>query len=273
MTIVNRDHSFIYLKTHKTASSSTELYFITCSPLGDDSYATSKDASAFGVPMRKNNVYFRLLSSRRRFQTNENLLEKAVNFSGRHLPPVKNLVGCSRLGEHQSGDDVRVTVGSELFDSCHVVTSIRNPWDALVSSFRWRTSGKNGTAPKLHATFREFLNEQLSSSKEKENVSVAEYYHFSRHIEGESWSPTSYLYYEDLDASIDSLSRDIGLHLPRFSNQDIWAKKTNDSSDDYRAYYTDDTAEWVFESFRSFLKRFPYQFDRPSALPCGAIKL
>ncbi len=53
MTIVNRPAQFIFLKSHKAASSSLEIYFITKTPLGSDAYASAIELESYGVPDRK----------------------------------------------------------------------------------------------------------------------------------------------------------------------------------------------------------------------------
>lgn len=50
MTIIHRDYRFIFLRSHKTASPSIELFLVTATALGGDIYHTSKDIQKYDFP-------------------------------------------------------------------------------------------------------------------------------------------------------------------------------------------------------------------------------
>ena len=58
MSIINREHKFIFLKSHKTASSSIENFLIANTVLGNDIYYTSKEILSSGMPRSKDNRHY-----------------------------------------------------------------------------------------------------------------------------------------------------------------------------------------------------------------------
>lgn len=256
MTIINREKFFIYLKSHKTAGTSTEFYLITQTNLGLDVYRTSKDIKKFGFPRKRRDRAFAFYKS----QNNFSQFIKQCDGFGRVLR-----AGSSneRIKEHMSGDLVRELIGSKFFDQSTVVTNIRNPWDALVSSYKWKHQ-KDG-----NVSFPEYLERAL---KVKNNgLSFAQEYLFYPYLKGVGWRVSQVVVFEDLANSIDRLVSIFDARHPSFSQAGLYEKRMGGDRD-YRAWYTDALAERVQNHFSCFLKCFPYEYDSPGQPPAGMLR-
>jgi hypothetical protein len=256
MTIINRQKEFIYLKSHKTAGTSTEFYLITQTVLGSDIYRTSEDIARYGFPRKCKDREFAML--RRAYSV-------ARSDGFRALQAAKRRLGADlRIREHMGGEEVRRLVGSEFFDRARVVTNVRNPWDALVSSYKWRQTRRAGAAESYNVSFSEFLSRSLEVGDK--GVSEAEEYLFYPYLAGGERAVETVIPFEDLGASIDQLVANLGLTGKGFEAAGVHEKKVR-QGDDYRGWYSDAQARLLESSFSNFLERFNYDFDRPNEPP------
>jgi hypothetical protein len=133
MTIVNRPRKFIFLHARKTAGTSLEVHFVKNSKFGDDLYAGGGDFRHFGIrPMARERV---------------------------------NSV--TRLGTHDSAVRLRAKLGSALWNDCFRVVGIRNPFENLLSYWRWQQSGRGGREDPLDMSFSEWAEISLSDDMER----------------------------------------------------------------------------------------------------------
>lgn len=273
MTVVNREQQFIYLKTHKTASTSTEIFLIAHAGLGDI-YVTSRDIEPYGF----NKARHRLLTCpegapqppgpRRRAAWE--FLSRQAGKKGTSL--ARKLTGIRELRQHQSARNVRRVVGRPFFANALKVSSVRNPWDALASAYRWQVSGRGGRSEHRSASFAEFLSDWLEPRNKLGGISRAQYYLYTPYLfDGDALVVDHALFFEALDDSMRGFLERIGVNsvTPDFSR--ITAKATG-RPPDYRALYTDVLAERVNGHFATFLSHFPYSFDRPGAPPQGVTR-
>ena len=260
MTIINRNHSFIYLKSHKTAGTSTEFYLITQTDLGSDVYRTSADIKKLGFPRKRRDREFVFAN------------KKSVSGEDAgHRNKISKYFGLAsstrRIKEHMGGCSVRELVGEGVFDHSTVVTNIRNPWDALVSSYHWKKKDKNSGDRKKSVSFSEYLEGALQVKSN--GLSFAQQYLFYPYLSGKGWSVDQVIVFEDLASSIDSLLNTLGVRHPGFRGSGL-VEKSMGRDGDYRVWYTDASAERVQAHFAWFLERFPYEYDSPGVPPVGA---
>lgn len=177
---------------------------------------------------------------------------------------------CSRLS-HLSGHRIatklprhaKVVAAKELlpkafFDSLFKFAFVRNPWDLQVSSFhhirRERPHYLGG-----HEDFEGFLRWKLDPERPYQ-------YHVDTSIELQS----DYLIdlhggvvvdfigrYERLHQDFTTACERIGIPTPSLPH----ARAATDRSKDYRAYYTDETAELVARHFARDIEMLGYRFD------------
>jgi len=197
MTIIDRNKKFIYLKSHKTAGTSTEVYLITQTALGSDIYRTSKDIEKYGFAKKRRDrefASFKRALPDPRHSVSDWILATKLKFGSK-----------MRVREHMTGDDVLDLVGQDFFDQCSVVTNVRNPWDALVSSYKWQRGGRGGASRPVEYSFPEFLSWSLGVGDN--GISIAEEYLFHPYISGRGWVIDRVIFFEDLARSInDTLS-------------------------------------------------------------------
>lgn len=148
MTIVSHYHRLIFLKTMKTGGTSVEA---TLMPLLDsgDWVASGSDADPMDHP------FFRTPNRTTGWLPREKGAKKALS---RVVP-----VGAWKLNEHSSAASVRSVLGESRWCSYFKVTVERNPWDRMLSLWRWRITR---LGPR---SFDEFL-ERIESGRDDEGL-------------------------------------------------------------------------------------------------------
>ena len=177
---------------------------------------------------------------------------------------------CSRLS-HLTGHRIgakfprhaKVIAAKEMlpvavFESLFKFAFVRNPWDLQVSSFhhirRERPHLMNGITD-----FEEFLRWKLDPDRPYQfhlDTSIEQQIDYLVDLEGEII--VDYIgRYESLEDDFQFICERIGvphLTLPH-------KRKASDRADDYRSYYSDQTAALVSEHFRRDIEAFGYSFD------------
>lgn len=132
VTIVSHRYRYIFLATRKTASTSTEVSLARS--LGrEDLIDITRELNPIDHPS------FRSGGPVTRLRWAETLLKRVVARSGRY-PAL-------RLGKHASASQVAAVVGNEVWDSYTTICVERNPWDRIVSWWRWRTRHRPDDVP------------------------------------------------------------------------------------------------------------------------------
>jgi len=260
MTIISREHRFIFLRTRKTASSSIEIHLITQTDLGRDIYVTSREVLELGKAREKNSWSFVPRSVMGWYSPSKLVAKFRANIKGGGaiLP---------KLQQHDSAKRVKALVGSRFFDSALKVTPVRNPWDAIISYYFWEKGGAQGRKKASSIDWTNWFNQKVLSAQEPDRVTKAENFLFDpwMRIDG---IPVKlhFVYFEDIQSSLRKLAKIIGQPQKDFSNLSFHFKKT-DRNRDYRPLYSDRQAEAVAKKFQGYLERTGYEFDRPGLVP------
>ena len=142
MTVINRSHNFIYLKSAKTAGTAVETYLLTQTPLGGDIWHTARNILKYDLPRYRRRVVFGSLGGKL-------LAAPEIRPLARFLP--------ARLyvSEHHEAAPLAHLLGG-FWDRALKVTNVRNPWDVMVSAWQWRREGRGGSPP-VTAGFEEWV--------------------------------------------------------------------------------------------------------------------
>ncbi|WP_448383121.1 sulfotransferase family 2 domain-containing protein [Desulfosoma sp.] len=145
----------------------------------------------------------------------------------------------------------------DFFESLFKFAFVRNPWDLQVSSYHHIRRERPHLMHEL-PTFEDFLKHKLNPHRPY-------VFHFDVSIERQS----DYLVdldgsllvnfvgrYERLEEDFAEACRRIGIRPPALPHK----RKAVDRRD-YRAYYTDETADLVARHFRRDIELFDYRFD------------
>lgn len=125
MTIVSHAHKMIFLKTRKTAGSSIEVSLVRY--LGRrDWIATVRDAEP--LPQYP----WCTMNATRWPIPRERAAKGAIRRNTRRLPAL-------HLRQHSPAAEVRALVGERVWTSYLKVAVERDPWDRLLSLWRWRS--------------------------------------------------------------------------------------------------------------------------------------
>ncbi|MEJ2542107.1 MAG: hypothetical protein P8188_19440, partial [Gemmatimonadota bacterium] len=139
------------------------------------------------------------------------------------------------------------------------VTSIRNPWDILVSAWQWRRDGRGGRAEPIEAGFREWASSALSRDPEWQErcgaYDARKLMHPFIFIDG-VMSVDYLIRQEAIDDGLEWISARTGLPLGRIEVRE----KTSRREGGYRTYYDDDLAARVREYFEDIIEVSGYRF-------------
>ena len=257
MSIINRPLNFIYLKSHKTASSSIEAFLINETALGSDMFCTSRDILKIGD---------------RRFQDRKRKIFK-LPFTHYFfdIPSQYYVRGIARLfphiKEHQSGIELKSILGTDFWGKALKSTSVRNPWDAMVSLYRWVKVGRYGRSFPKDLDWDDFLMRVCKVDECMTGWSIAQEYLFYPYLFDENACFVDHVFYfEDLRGSFAELKETLDLSASDFDKA-AYFFKNNRSQRDYRKDYTDDQALLVLNHFSELLALFPYQFEKINSKP------
>jgi hypothetical protein len=164
----------------------------------------------------------------------------------------------TKFPRHAKAIAAKEMLPKDLYDALFKFAFVRNPWDLQVSSFhhirRERPHVMQG-----HEDFASFLRWKLDADRPYQ-------YHIDTSIELQS----DYLVdlhgnlivdfvgrYERLQDDFGEACRRIGIRVPELPHR----RQATDRRQDYRSYYTGDTAALVAARFAPDIDRFGYRFD------------
>lgn len=222
MTLVSHDRRFVFLKTRKTAGTSIEIYLKPwCLPPGADVPQTDFHVSRHGIVGAITGPKARL--------RRETPWWRPVWYH--HMPAA----------------EVRKRIGARRFDGYLKVTSVRNPFARMVSSFHFRMSERGEELEDFDATRARFRRFVLERDWDNDAKVVT--------IDGR-FAPQVVIRFEALASDLASVCRRLGIpfepeRLPHEKN--VSAGRQRRPVGDY---YDADTAAhvrarlaWVFERF------------------------
>lgn len=241
MVIVSHKHKFIYLKTIKTGGTSVECYLQQL--LGPQDICTPHGDGGSFVGQNSYNGKCR------------NYLKPGtrVNFTARTR--LGTLTQKMRFWNHMPWQKVRDAVGPAVWNSYYKFTSVRHPWDKVVSMFWWQRACQSKVVPaKPIRTFRQWL---FSTVKKSNDWHI---YGNGNHLVVDDVVRLEHIY-EDLRRILLKLvipQEDID-QLPRYHEK----SKTRRDRQDYKKYHSARTQSHVARAFRNEISHFGYRFDSP----------
>jgi Sulfotransferase family len=231
--IVSHAHRFIFLKTKKTAGTSTELALSACCGADD-----------IIPPLRKHEALRRGAGPRNWQRTGPSRIWR-------------QLVDVKLLGKrpdridyhpHMSASDLRAAIGKACWNAYFKFVVERNPWDRQVSY--WQFSRAKMNAPDMS------LRDSLALPRSR--LKNPKYYMIDDELVVDH-----VIRYEHLDADLAAVMAHLGLgsalELPR-------ANGAFRKSGDYRTHFDDETRDWVAEAYKTEIALFGYRFETPDPL-------
>lgn len=253
MTIINRQHRFIYLKSRKSAGTSLEAHLLLNTPLGGDFWHTAEEIKKHGLPSRAPRVILPLRAS----DTPHILTVPA--WIDRRWPWRFRI----NISEHHYAASLRSLLGP-FWDSACKATNVRNPWDMLVSAWQWRRDGRAGTSAPIQTEFLEWLDAALSEDVVwQERVGAYDPRRLLNpflFIDGHACVDVL-IRQEAIDAGLQTLGERLGLDLGKLAIRE----KQSARRKDYRSYFDDARAESVGHFFADVLAITGYTFDPTDA--------
>jgi hypothetical protein len=220
--LVSHLYKFIFLKSLKTAGTSTEVFL--------EQYCISNITEDH---------------KRGAIATEEGIIGKRGK-KGTTLTPYGD------YWNHMKASVLRESLGSEIFDNYIKVINIRNPFDMLVSNYFFKPF-YNVYSGGATLTFKEFImNTNIL-------VELTDKHNRFMFIDG-NFIIDEVIRYENLENDINSLISK--LKMPKSKRSLGHYKKSNKRDDKhYSLMYDSETREFVEESMKDYLERFDYKFE------------
>lgn len=249
MTIIHRKHRFIYLKSAKTAGTAVERHLLTRTELGDDIWHTAGDILKHGLPLHKKHVVLGTIGGRLVACPDLPVLRQRYPYRWSIL-------------EHHGAESLSMRLGG-FWDTALRVTSVRNPWDIMVSAWSWRKDGRHGKATPITAAFDEWVSACLSDDAEWQKRVDAYDPRLLMHpylfLDGRL-AVDLVIRQERINEGLQEISQRLGVSLPPIAVRE----KTSNRKRDFRSYYSDGLAQSVGDYFADIISLFDYEFDPQS---------
>jgi hypothetical protein len=155
--------------------------------------------------------------------------------------------------QHLTASQLKTVVGDKLFASYQKFTIVRNPFDRLVSEYRYVISDNGNMHQKLfrNLSFNEFVNKSLSLPN------FARYAVFDNHLtpQVEFIDPLraskkfKIFKYEEIENVFEWLNV-----------EPLWLRKSNNRKP-WEEYYTTELKELVYNFYKEDFKKFDYPYN------------
>lgn len=232
MALVSRQKNFIYLKTFRTASTTTEKYFeVECVP--------PAMRGTMSVSYERANVpeivtEYGVVGARGTFM------------AGEKRPAYFN---------HMSAAALKKRVGDEFFDSAFKFCNVRNPFDKLVSAF-WKRLPRTEAArlktcdfSVVRTSFKTWL---LRSDRLKTDA--------NKYILDGKVCMDDYIRYEELCGDIERICKLLDMSFDRDRVLHFGGRARNNTPRRYESYYDFEARSLVEDLYAFELERFGYGF-------------
>jgi hypothetical protein len=221
--LVSHLYKFIFLKSLKTAGTSTEVFL--------EQYCISNITEDH---------------KREAIATEEGIIGKRG----------KNGTSTTAYGEywnHMKAGVLRESLGSEIFDNYTKVINVRNPFDMLVSNYFFKPFYDVYSKGAI-LTFKEFImtTNILVELTDKHNRFMF--------IDG-NFIIDEAIRYENLENDINGLISKLEMPPSQRSLGYYKKSKKRDDSIHYSTMYDSETREFVEEGMKDYLERFDYKFE------------
>lgn len=230
--LVCHEHRFIYIQTHKTASTSTAITLSQfCGPMD---VIPKLDEEGESIRCKKG-IYPRNYLASLQDYTASDFLNVLIKRGQRRFK--------RKFRPHMPANEIRPLVGEGIWKSYFKFTFDRNPWDRQVSHYYFNTR-KMGIRPKF---------EDWVQTTKRARLGNFEQYA----IDGEV--VVDYIgKYENLEADIVKVLAKIGIK----NKIELPKAKSNyrNSQQNYKEYYTDETRDLVRDWYSDEIKTLSYEF-------------
>lgn len=241
MTLVSYAHGFIYLRTRKTASTSTEMYL---QPFCMPPERAVIERSPRQIISRYGIVGRRLASA------------KATPIQNLSLK-MRRLLGKTNWSPHMPAATVRAALDREFWDRALKISSVRNPYARLVSAFYWglaKSGGETDDPQKMIRKFRRMVRrERFADDRDIVMINGA-------------FVPDVLIRMEHLAEDLAAVSERLGLDPTRTHLAVTKKTKSSDAAarPGLHEFYDDETAQIVQQKFNWAFAHGGYSTEVPA---------
>lgn len=229
--LVSFDRNLCYLRSSKTAGTSTEIAIAQTVFPGQ-----AEDGNGFDVFSDG----FRTATGKGKNQARAPMARLSILLTKKGLGP-RSIVRVSKLKVHSAPDSVERAL-SHRWEGLTKAVNVRNPYDLMVSRYFWHNPG---------ASPDEFEAWLMAKAPEPRFNRVLSQYFGSR-----NWV---FLRFEELPSSLNDLGRGLGLSFPKLQNFKSSTRPEN-SRRNVRILYSKKSAEVVKREYADWIDFFGYEY-------------
>lgn len=244
MVLVCHLHKFIFLKTRKTAGTSVEAALQVLISEGGVEEETNESVGRDGIVGRRMQGKMLRTANDGRILS----LQRQHKSSYRHQPHYRR--ARALWYHHKPAAEVKRDLGDGMWSSYHKISVVRNPWDKVVSLWKWQTRNEA-----THLNFRDFVLHLQHSDD----------WHI--HSLDNRRSCDTYIRFEDIVGGLKHAMDKMGIEedlqarvlatLPHY--KDSVGGEERDAKA-YRSYYDEETRAHVAQVYRREVALFRYEF-------------
>jgi len=166
---------------------------------------------------------------------------------------LKKLKSANRLWKHAQLKDIEDVIAQSAVDKCFTFTLVRNPWDRVVSYYHWLKE-QNWEHPAVTLAkavpFADFVRDPQTRA-----ALAQPYEEYMRDATGRVHADL-YIRLENMEEDLAPLWAHLGFDLSPIERLNASTRER-----DYRAYYTDETAQIIAQTCAKDIAQFGYSYD------------
>ena len=166
---------------------------------------------------------------------------------------LKSLTPAGRLWKHSTLADIDGIVAPDEMAQMMIFTLVRNPWDRVVSYYHWLLK-QSFDHPIVHVAqsneFDAFLRDPYFLASVQNDPATR----YVTDAAGQVHNAV-FIRLEQFEADFAPVRRHLGFDV------DLPRENMSERGRDYRAYYTDHTAQWIRDICAQDIEKFGYAFD------------
>ncbi len=226
--IISHKYRYIFVKTRKIAGTSVEMY-LNKFRRGDDIFTPISSNHEKHYPQNYTGTF--------------NLISELNNTQFKYArTSISDFVYKKKFWNHIPGLLIKSRIDPKTWDEYYKFTIERNPWDKIISHYKWKTRKNQNTRDfNVYLNKGDFPKDFDRYTDLKGNIIV-----------------DKIIRYENLDIELNEVFNEF--RIPFSGKLNIYAKSGLREKKSYQDYYNDESKKIVANLYKEEISKFNYKF-------------